>query len=289
MDPDIGHPYVDQFVVTLEHQLAEAVIVGFDYINRKSKDIPAMITSNVDGYDALVAPGNPLTGGDLPFYELIDPPEFLITNPAAAYRDYQGAIVRLAKRYRDGWSLDASLTWADLEGNADYGFNSYVDEFEDLNGLVNAEGPLPYNSEWVLKLSSSVDLPGSFMLAGYYQYQTGEYWTPYVRIRGLYENDRSNVLLTPRGSEQYDDRSVLDLHLEWFVDLSEDMRLTLMLDGFNVFDSEKVTSVAQRWGDYRYDWRDHPDGSEWRPSSSFMQALSIQTPREVRVAAKLSF
>jgi hypothetical protein len=289
VDPNINHPYVDQFIATIEHQVAANLILGLDYINREFREISAMVTSNVGDYDALHAPDNPLTGGSLPFFELLYEPEFVITNPGDAYRDYQAVILRLAKRYSGRWALDASLTWSDLQGNADYGATSYVDEFEDLNGLVNAEGSLPGNSDWAFKLYGSVDLPWNFMLSGFYQYRTGEYWTPYVRVRGLLENDRSNVFMTPRGSEQYDNRDFLDLHLEWTADLSERMGLTLMVDVFNVFDSEKVTSVSTRWGDYRYQWDAHPEESEWRGSSSYETPLSIQTPRQIRLGAKFSF
>ena len=289
MDPDIKHPYVDQFVATVEHQLGANLVLGLDYINREFRDISAMVTSNVGDYDALVAPENPLTGGNLPFFELLYEPEFVITNPENADREYQAVILRATKRYSGVWTLDASLAWSDLQGNADYGAPSYVTEFEDLNGLVNAEGVLPDNSEWVFKLSGSVDLPWNFMLAGFYQFQTGEYWTPYVRVRGLLENDRTGVFMTPRGSQQYDNRDFLDLHLEWKTGLSQRMGLTLMVDVFNAFDSDKVTSLSTRWGDYRYQWDAHPEESEWRESSSYQSPLSIQTPRQIRLGAKFSF
>ena len=102
--------------------------------------------------------------------------------------------LRVQKRYSKRWSLDSSLVWSDLQGNADWALNGYISEFEDLNGLVNSYGTLPYNSEWVFKLSGSVDLPLNFMLSAFYQYQTGEYWTPYVRMRDLYYNNRTTVI-----------------------------------------------------------------------------------------------
>jgi hypothetical protein len=289
MDPNINHPYIEQYVATFERQLAETMLVGVDYIHREGKDITAMVTANTGDYDAYVAPDNPLTGGDLPFYELIESPDFLITNSDQATRDYDSVALRFNKRYRDGWSLDGSLVWSDLTGNADYALAGYVSDFEDLNGTVNANGNLPFNSEWVLKLSASVDLPWGVMFSGFYQYRTGEYWTPYVRVRGLYFNDRTNVYMEERGSRQYDDRSTLDLHLEKAFSLSSRLELTLMVDTFNALDSDKVTSVVQRWGDYAYDYEDHPASSEWRPSSTFGDAVSIQRPREIRLGAKLSF
>jgi len=289
MNPNINHPNVEQFVVTVEHQLMDELMIGLDYIHRTNKDIVAMVTSNVEDYDPQVAPDNPFGGGPLPFFDLLDPPQFYITNPSDAVRDYDSVALRMHKRYTGKWSLDASLVWSDLTGNADWGLNGYIDNFEDLNGLVNADGTLPFNSEWVFKVAGSVDLPLNFMLSGFYQYQTGAYWTPYVRMQDLYYNDRTTVFLTPRGSEQYEDRGVLDLHLEYDFDLGRNMELALMVDAFNVLDSDTVTSVSQRWGDYYYDYRDHPEGSEWVGTSSFETPTSIQTPRVIRFGVRFGF
>jgi hypothetical protein len=289
MDPDVNHPYVEQFVATFERQLGQDMLIGVDYIHRENKDILAMVTANVEDYDALVAPDNPLTGGNTPFFELLEPQDFLITNPDSAERVYDSVALRFAKRYRDGWSLDASLVWSDLTGNIDYGLAGYSDDFEDLNGQVNADGRLPFNSEWVLKISGSVDLPWGFMLSGFYQYRTGEYWTPYARVYGLLENDRTDIYMEERGSRQYDDRDVLDLHLEKAFSLGSRLELTLMVDAFNVLDSDEITSVSQRWGDYDYVWDAHPEESGWFESSSFGSTLSVQRPREIRLGARLAF
>lgn len=289
IDSGIGHPYVDQYVLTYERQLGDDMLIGLDYIYRENGDIVSMVTSNVDDYDALLAPNNPLGGGDLPFFELLDEPQYVITNPGEATREYDSVALRLRKRYNDGWSLDASLVWSDLQGNASWDLAGYVDDFQDANGFVNADGNLPYNSEWVFKLAASVDLPWEIMASGFYQYRTGEYWTPYVRVRGLLENDRTGVYMTPRGSQQLDDRSFLDLRLEKSFGLGEGLELTIMVDAFNVLDEDKATSVDTRWGDYLYQWDAHPEESEWRASGSYGEELSFQSPREIRLGAKLTF
>jgi hypothetical protein len=289
MDPNIKQPNVEQYVVTVEHQLLDELLIGVDYIHRTNKDIVAMVTSNVNDYDPQIAPNDPLTGGPLPFFDLLAPPEYLITNPAEATRDYDSVALRAQKRYSGGWSLDASLVWSDLTGNADWGVNGYIDNFEDLNGLVNADGKLPGSAEWVLKIAGSVDLPLNFMLSGFYQYQTGAYWTPYVRMRDLYYNDREGVYMVPRGSEQYEGRGVLDLHLEYDFDLGKSLELALFVDAFNVLNSDTVTSVSHRWGDYYYAYWNHPEESEWVATSSYKTPLAIQEPRVIRFGAKFSF
>jgi len=287
MDPDIEHPYVDQFVATLEYQLGRDMLLGVDYINRENHNINAMVVGNVADYDSLVAPGNPF-GGDLPFFDLLYPQENLITSPDDATRTYDAVVIRLQKRYSGGWSMDGSLVWSDLTGTADWGYNGDTG-FDDLNGFVNADGRLPGNSEWVFKVSASVDLPWRMMLSGFYQFRTGEYWTPYATFEGLYYNDREGILLTPRGSQQYPDRSVLDLRLQKEFGLGGNMALSLFVDAFNVLDSDETTSVNRRWGWYVYDWEDHPGNSFWDPSFRYEEVLGIQTPREIRLGAKFSW
>jgi hypothetical protein len=288
MDPAIVHPSVDQLVLTFEQQLGRELLLGIDYINRDFTDINAMVVSNVGDYDPQTASDNPLTGGDLPFFDLLAPQENLITNPEAATREFQSVMVRLSKRYSDGWALDGSLVWSDLTGTADFGVPGYGTGFEDLNGFVNADGNLPFNSEWVFKVSASVDLPWQILLSGFYQYRTGDYWTPVVEMRGLWYNNRTEIFMTPRGSEQYDDRSVLDLRLQKDIDLGQRLRLAIFIDAFNLLDSDKVTEVVERWGRFYYDW-ENPTVPDWAPSSSYGSAVEIQNPREIRIGAKFSW
>ena len=289
MDPNIEHPYVDQFVATFEQQLGTNVVLGLDYIHRENHNINAMVVSNLDDYDAYIAANNPDYGTDVPFFELVAPQENLITNPDAATRTYDSVALRLRKRYSSGWSLDGSLVWSDLTGTANYGENGYGTGFDDLNGFVNADGRLPNNSEWVFKFTGSVDLPWRILLSGFFQFRTGEYWTPYAVFEGLWYNDNSRIFITDRGSEQYDSRSVLDLRLQKEFGLGGDMAIAIFVDAFNVLDSDTVTAVNQRWGWYTYEWETHPQDSDWDPSSTFEDPLDIQTPREIRIGAKFSW
>jgi len=287
MDDGINHPYVDQYVASLEQQLSKDVSVGVDYVVRETRDIIAMVNVT-DDYDNLVAPDNPLTGGDLPFYDLLSPQDFVLTNPSAAYKDYDAIMFRFDKRYSHGWLLRASFVYADLEGNA-LAADGYVDEFEDANGLTNADGKLRGYSKYEGKVNLTVDLPLGFQVSGYYRYLSGEYWTPYVRVRGLYYNDPQDVFMVTRGAEQLPDRNMVDLRASWSARLGGDLRLAVFLDAFNVFNEDTITDVNERWGDYRYNYRNHPAGSSWRPSSSFGETTAIERPRELRLGLRLSF
>ncbi len=295
MDPGIKHPSVDQFILTYEQQVGQEILFGVDYIKREYKNINAMVVDNLDDYDSLVTlpspADSPLAGGVLPFYELLAPQDNLITNPDFATRDYQSVVLRASKRYSHGWAVDGSLVWSDLNGTADYSLPGYGTGFSDLNGITNTDGTLPGNSEWVFKVSGSVDLPWTMVLSGFYQWRSGEYWTPTVRLRGLYYNDRTSAFMVPRGSQQYEDRSTLDLRIEKTFRFGGAKALSLFVDAFNVFDSDTVTAVSGRWGDYYYDYQDPSDpvSNEWVESSTYQTPLAIQTPREIRLGAKFSW
>lgn len=297
MDAGISHPYIDQYLASFEQQLGRDMSVGLDYTLRKDHDIIAMVNTNND-YEALVAPNNPLTGGSTPFFDLQSHPSFVLTNPGAAYREYKAVTARFEKRYAKGWSMRASLVWADLKGNA-FANNSYVTEWTDRNGQVNADGKLPGFSEWEFKLSASVDLPWGVEGSAYYTFLSGEYWTPYVRVRGLYRNDRTNFNMMPRGSKQLDDRHLVDLRLLKAFKIGQSVKISIFADGFNILNSNTTTAVDERYGEYRYDYRNHPAGSRWVERIEkddegnviplWGKPTAIESPREIRVGVKLSF
>jgi len=295
LDPAIGHPYMDQIVLSLEQQVGRDLTFGVDYARRENSDIVAF-ANVVDDYDALVAPagafkdanGNQIARSDLPFYDLLSRPSNALLNPADAYRQYDAVFLRAEKRYSNGWSARASVVWSESKGNT-FAANGYTDEWADRNGQTNADGLLSNNSEWEVKLSGSVDLPWGILASGYYQFFSGENWTPTVLIRGLYRNDRQTVFLNERGSERLPDRSLLDLKLSKQFRLGARTSLTVFADAFNVLNSDTELSVDGNLGTYRYDYRDHPAKSTFQARSAYGTVLSIERPREIRLGARFSF
>jgi hypothetical protein len=285
LDPGIDHPYVDQYVIGVDQQLGRNTSISIDYVHRETRDIIAMVNTNLD-YDVLTASNIPGVE-PFPFYDLLSEQENALTNPASAYRDYDSVQVRFNQRPTENLLLNASLVWADLTGNA-WASDGYVNEFEDLNGQTNADGKLPGQPEWEAKLSASYDLPLGFRVAGYYRYLSGTYWTPVVQIRGLYFNDRQYVNIEERGSRQLDDRHNFDLRFAWNTDIGP-TNLNLFVDVLNATNEDTVLAVDDWYGTYRYDYRDHPDGSTFSTRSAFERPRVIEAPRQYRVGFNLRF
>jgi len=282
---EVDHPYVDEALLTFELQVAQDMSVGLDLVDRQFREFMALTNLNPD-YELYTATGNPYGGGDIPIYNLLSAQDWVLTTDNDGYRDYRSAILRFEKRYSRGWQLMSSLVWADLEGNVSSD-SGYAAEFEDINGLFNADGKMDLSySKWEFKLSGSVDLPFNFQASAQYSFLSGWRWTPYVRVRNLDYNAYTGryMNLTPRGSEQLPDRDLIDLRLAWNAKLSDALSLTASLECFNCTNEDTVLNVNQRWGDYRLG-----SGDPWRPNSSFAEATQIERPRELRAGVRLSF
>jgi hypothetical protein len=282
---ETNHPYVDEALLTFEQQLGPDLSIGVDYIDRSFRSFMVLTNENMD-YELYTATGNPYGGGDIPIYNLLSPQDWVLTTDNAAYRDFQSAVLRFEKRYSHGWQLRSSLVWSDLKGNISRD-DGYAGEWEDINGLFNNDGNMALtSSEWEFKLSGAVDLPFNFQFSGQYIYYSGAYWTPWVRVRGLDYNAYTGreIYLTPRGSEQFDARNLIDLRLAWTARFGKALNLTLSAECFNCMNTDTVLDNYNRWGEYRLG-----NSNPWRPTSSFGDPYQIEKPREIRAGIRLEF
>ncbi|HVN31729.1 MAG TPA: TonB-dependent receptor [Thermoanaerobaculaceae bacterium] len=283
---DLSHPYVDETLLTFEQALGRVSSVGLDLIQRNFRSFMVMWNTN-DDYETLVAHNNPYGGGDLPVYNLLSEPVFVLTQNNPAFRDFKSVVLRYDKRYADGWQLRASVVWSDNKGNIenDYG---YEPSYTDKNGQTNLVGRMTYSTnKWEAKLSASVDLPLNFQLSAFYTYLSGQYWTPYVRVRGLdYNASTGNyIYMVPLGTEKFPERNLIDLRLAWNTSLGKAMNLTVQAECFNCTNSSTVLSHASdRWGDYRIS-----DESWVGPRSVFAAPDAIEQPRQFRAGVRFSF
>jgi hypothetical protein len=277
--------YVDEALITVEQQIGQNMVLGLDLIDRRFRDIMAMINTNED-YTLKTATNNPLTGGTLPIWILNSPQNYVLTTDNGAYRNYQSVVMRFEKRHSNGWYLSSSLVWTDLKGNQ-YTNDGYISEFQDRNGLTNADGrvDLSYN-EWDFKLNAAVDLPLNFQFSGQYNYLSGMYWTPYVRVtRGLDYNSTSgrNIDLVPRGTNQFPSRHLLNVRLAWSPKLTDAVRLTVSGEVFNVLNNNTMVDTYNRYGSY------NANSNTWSKLSSYGTPYTIENPRQVRLGVRLDF
>lgn len=217
---DYSQPFMDQWMVSLERKLAEGWKTELVYVNRRNKDILALVDRNLAsnytrienvlvedwraGEPVLDQNGNPLmldemyiSNDDILFVGgwtgLPDPAtltyeeDFALTNTDEAERTFNQVQLNLYGE-QDWLSGMASVVWTDLEGNF-FTVNGYASSggtgagaFVHPNEQINFLGDLGAYSDWEFKLNLSAQLPAEFRAGIFSTYYSGDHYTPTYTI-----------------------------------------------------------------------------------------------------------
>ena len=299
MDPNIKHPYMAQFTVGIERELFKDASFGVTYINRKWNDLIGRYNRAADYTTKTVY--NPVLDEDFTIYErtvdTLESSDFLITNQKMdpvlfpwileePYRKYEGIEVLFNKRFSNRWQLLASYVYGKASGTVNNSFGGDIGwggAKSDPNVWINAKGNLTFDPTHMIKIQGTYVLPFDISLTGYFSGITGDAWTTRVRTRSVDDMNQGTVTFfaEPRGSNHYPMEKILSFRLEKIFTLAQKYRLGLMVDVFNVFNANTITSWGTRIGD---DWI--PGDT---PSTDGHSLLGISTPRQARVGVRLIF
>jgi len=182
-------------------------------------------------------------------------------------RDYHGVQLVFRKRLSDRWQGLASLLYSKSSGISRRSFRQdfnvegpmfYDDTWMgNLNYTVNnLEGPLPFTPKWEVKVSGSYQVPGIDVdLGARLRFHTGR---PMWRLEDYPARtqfaDPAGAVINPDGSPQIvavdandpdylPNLTLLDLHVEKPLKLGGQKALHLVVDGFNVFNSNAATNM----------------------------------------------
>lgn len=296
LDPDIKHPYMDQYIVSLERELFTDASFSVTYIHRdwkniigrydtlsKYKNVSVTVPYHINQTFTL----NELTTGDAHRYVLAnikkgDP--WVMGDP---YREYRGVEFLFNKRFSHKWQLLCSYVYSKAKGTMDNGFADDVG-WSDRDGLhtgdpnfwINADGNSTNDQTHMFKLQGTYVLPFGIHFNAYASAVTGDAWTTRFRTR-RYAQGRVTFFVEPRGSNHYSIVKNLDIRLEKVFTFAAKYRLGLIVDVFNVFNDDTITSWGTRIG---YDWFT----DKW-PSTSGHKLLGIVRPRQARLGIRLIF
>ncbi|MFI4942666.1 MAG: TonB-dependent receptor, partial [Burkholderiales bacterium] len=183
-------------------------------------------------------------------------------------RDFHGAQLVFRKRFADRWQALASVVYSSSDGIArrslrqDFNVESpmfYDDNWlQNLNSTVNnLEGPLPFTPKWEMKLSGSYTIPSidvdlgarlrfmtgrpMWMLDNYPQHtQFGDPPGGVIDPGGL----NQVVAIDPNSPDHLPDLALLDLHAEKPFKLGGAKELRVVVDGFNIFNTNTATDMS---------------------------------------------
>ncbi len=297
MDPDIKHPYMEQWTVSIERELFKDASFTIAYINRRWKNIITPIDQNADYEQRTVSVPN---FGNYTVYErtleTLENPDYLITNIEKAYKNgypwillkpyrrYHGIQFQFNKRFSNRWQLLASYTLSKAWGTLDNGFADdigYGGDRYDPNYWINADGNSTYDPTHMIKIQGTYVIPWIDLSVNvYYHGTTGNAWTTRYRT-ARFNQGRITFFIEPRGSHHYPMDHQIDIRLEKIFTIQNKYRLGIMVDVFNLLNVDTITSWGTRW---MYDWKP----TQW-PSTNGHQLYSIVNPRQARVGIRLIF
>ncbi|MEO8275865.1 MAG: TonB-dependent receptor [Thermoanaerobaculia bacterium] len=286
IEGDLKQPYMDQYTLGIDRELGSGITASFTYIHREKKDF--IETVSRDGEFVPITGIIRETGRTATLYDYLNPETDVLVyaNPSALHRKYEGYMFVLNRRLRDNWQMMLSYVYSKATGNVDnlsfggaYGGDNAGSFLNTPNSLVFAEGNLTNDPTHAVKLQGSYAIPKwNLLFSGNYTFNTGDTYnirTTCLLVDGDcydFNQGTNRVHGEPRGSRRLDDKSELDLRAEWFMDLgSNDDRVGLFLDIFNVTNQERFTLVEDRAG------------------SNFENGRSTNRPRTYRIGARYSF
>jgi hypothetical protein len=152
------------------------------------------------------------------------------------------------RSFRQDFNVESPMFYDDnWMGNLNYTIN-------------NLSGPLPFTPKWEVKLSGSYTIPKIEVDFGArLRFHTGR---PMWQLESYPEHTQwaspPGGIINPGGLVQIvnDDPSnpwylpaltILDLHLEKAINLGRSQKLNLVVDGFNVFNTNTPTNIDAQW------------------------------------------
>ena len=288
---NIKHPYMDQYTVAIERELFKDASIGVTYIHRTWKDILG-IYDTLAQYEEMTV-SDPLNSDTYTVYNLPDVEhQYVLANikkgdpwiPDDSFRKYDGVQVTFNKRFSNRWQLIASYNYSVCKGTLDNTWGNDVgkgDNWSNPNNWINVKGKATYDPTHMIKAQGSYILPLDIHFNASFSYVTGNTWTRQARY--TLDQGRQYINTEPHGSQRYDGQMNLDLRLEKTVTFADRYRVGLMVDIFNVFNDNTITSWGSTAG---LTWNPNDPNA---PGPDGHDVYGLVNPRGIRFGIRLFF
>lgn len=263
VDPGLKPAVAHEVTIGVQRQLAARTAVELTYVYKKTRDI----------IEDTCAGNLPAPTADPGFTRC---PYKVLTNPAAARRDYHGLVLRLDSRAADWLYLVASYTYSLSKGSVEYTqgagseFDVYPVHFENTYGYLSDDVRHRVKLKGFVKLPARVSVGFNAVYQSPFDYSVLEALAP-----PLY----GNRFVEPRGSRRANSTYQLEIELRKGFQLG---RLNLELIGAieNVFGTEQPIGVCQFAGGCT-----STDGDQL----ALGEATDYQPPRRYEVGLRVVF
>ena len=277
VDPDLPPEYVDEINVSLEHELVADTAVRVSWV-RKDRNGDSGIWNGPQQAALLAGRGiacsadplwdcplNVLTGAPLNVQRVPDEVAGTVDNRIAAFpgmdATYDTLQVAANRRFKGGFLLQASFDyqWRD-EFRAASGENRSPLFADPLGVGSGGHGRIWQNhslevsarqatTNWGGRLLARYTLPREFGLSANLRHQSG--W-PYALIQRVDipgTGTNQPIFLGDLSGNRSENVTITDVRLDKAFSVGNGRRLTLLLDVYNLFNSNAVTNFSLRTGD----------------------------------------
>lgn len=259
IDQNLRNPYIDQFGVAFEQQLAGASRVSASFVKKRGRDHTAWrdigglyrtVTREFEGrlYQLSQLAGSP------------DARVFQLTNPDGMQTEYRGVTIALENRAARRLFLRAALTLSESTGqlasswarvspaDAQSSLASSLDGTafgQNPNDFINADGVLSGDRPIVFKAQAFVNGPWRTSLALNAQHQSGRPWGRTVRVIGL--GVSTQLLLEPLTDERrLGNVTLVDIRALKTLSVGASLSLDLFADVLNLFNRATGEDIEER-------------------------------------------
>ncbi len=244
---DTSAPWTNELIVGIEREINRSFAVGGNFIYKKNSNF----TWNIRDGEQNDAFWTLTTNSDgVPFYEPVGPRSIAnhYQQRVGFNTQYKGVELFLNKRFANKWLGNASFTWA-----------SPTNQFSESTGYRDPTNVAVTNNEiaaagsrtqawwgasrWFLKVSGMYALPAGFNVSGFFQVREGNIIAPFTFISSgerAFGAGSVNAIRDTFGSERLPTFWTLDLRAEKTFDLSDQGRIHLIVDAFNVLNQDTI-------------------------------------------------
>ncbi|MEP1446028.1 MAG: TonB-dependent receptor [Paraglaciecola sp.] len=257
--PTTKTPYTDEYLIGYSKNLSENTNLSVTYTNRKTRDI-------MEDYDlGVYTEGGQLDGTSLALplayfgYDENPGSNYVIGTLKGGKRDYQGVEVVFSKLRSDNWTMRASYTYNDAQGNTNSDGNADLQgDFYYLDPRApNMYDDQPGNIEHSARIFGTYYFDNGLEIGAVYNWNSGILYNRATNVYGRYLPLRETetydfggydgLWIAPGNvaSEKTPAYGTLDMRVKYTYDFSEDYSAEFFLDIFNVLDDQAVLEEEQ--------------------------------------------
>ncbi len=226
-------PVTNALNLGVDRQIFRDIVASVTYVHRRSRDLLTRRVVNL-------FPAKP---GDPSFGQTTDGGPRINEVTYEGRVEYDGVAVALSKRYGHGYAFLVSYTYSRNKDNLLTG--DVGSTFSNNNDPEQDFGPSNQSVPHILTASGLVDLPLRFKLSAIFTWRSGLAFNP----RGIQDKDGDGLVdqrdtALPRNAFRTKAYSTFDARLEKKIRAGGRNALSLLAEGFNLFNRKNVENVS---------------------------------------------